>query len=154
MKYILRAKCLCIIYECGILPKFCGIITIPWQYPERVYRGVYYRGLTVVHLPQNLEFRDLQKRTLNMTNIWHPTGGHPTGVPPNMGCQIYKSSYFGTRKFCLFADFSRFSQDVMKLKMFFVNFGEGRHRGRGHRVGPLSTTPLIHRGRGRRYQAR
>ena len=37
MKYILRAKCLCIIYECGILPKFCGIITIPWQYPERVY---------------------------------------------------------------------------------------------------------------------
>ena len=39
MKYILRAKCLCIIYECGILPKFCGIITIPWQYPERVYNN-------------------------------------------------------------------------------------------------------------------
>ena len=41
MKYILRVKCLCIlpiiIYECGILPKFCRIITIPWQYPEKVY---------------------------------------------------------------------------------------------------------------------
>ena len=54
MKYIMRAKCLCIIYECGILPKFCGIITIPWQYPERVY--IMYYTYTQFFLNKKLNF--------------------------------------------------------------------------------------------------
>ena len=57
MKYILRAKCLCIIYECGILPKFCGIITIPWQYPERV---LYKSRKVIITWQRSL----IQQRTL------------------------------------------------------------------------------------------
>ena len=63
------------VYECGILPKFCGIITIPWQYPERVYKVITVGQINTATYSLDT-FKRVTKIILRNFEIWGNNGPH------------------------------------------------------------------------------